>query len=35
MAFVTSRSMAGGFGSGKNLDRAALWLVVDGVSMGI
>jgi len=35
VAFVTSRSVAGGFGRGKNLDLAALWLVMDGVSMGI
>jgi hypothetical protein len=35
IASAMTRLEASGFGRGENLDFAALWLVVDGVSMGI
>jgi hypothetical protein len=35
IASAVTRSAVGGFGRSENLDFAALWLVVDGVSMGI
>jgi hypothetical protein len=35
IASAVTRPAASGLGGGENLDFAALWLVVDGVSMGI